>query len=1593
MVNNGLTNSLVENIYIRLVGTAISEHNPGVVTSVLGNVYTWFANEIALTGADYVASIQVPTGGPSEAGGWAGVGGYSSVNSINSAAAVFRHELGHNVGSSHCTPGILPYASGFSNGNVATHMCGNNINFYSTPLVNDAMGVPIGDAAIADNGRVWKERAPTVSARQQHTILFDENDTGCGSSALENGRYYIQNINSELYLATDNGNTGRGTKITQATSQATNNQWDLIGVTPTSFRMIHAASGRYIDVPGSSGSAGTDMILWSAHGNANQIFAIDETATDIFTIKAFNSLCLQIQAAGLIEGDTIEQNTCDNSLNTKWRFIPIPGVNILSIAVATTDVSCYGNENGTATATATGGTGSYTFSWSNSTTGTSINNLAPGNYTVTVDDGTTNFPFAFSIKQVAPFDITLTKTQATSLEGANATATVVVSGGTAPYTYAWSNGSTNTIANNLSAGLHTLIITDANSCSLTKEFFIDCPDAFKFCDDGNPSTIGDHIDENCNCVGKVFTCDNGLAVSNVAIGKTATQSSTSGAGDANRAIDGNRDGIFNNGSVAATNAVEGVNAWWQVDLKDAVDITGILINNRTDCCTGRLEDYYVFVSTTPFESDDLTTTTNQAGIVWSHNYQNATPLPDTLIEPNITGRYVRIQSTSDRPLNLAEVGIFGCGVPTSQTITANPLGDNLYELKGFIINNGATINSISIEHGVADFANNEIVNIGNVNTSDTFYVNTVVNIGNATNYQFRIKYEDATKNYYSNDFTFVVNEDYCTPMVDNTLWYKTYRNVALNNLTYNGNGNNYEDKTDFSFGEVEMGNSYTIQLTTPNSTWWNLTFLVYVDLNNDGDFTDYNEIIGTSGPKGQTTDFDIIIPTEDVLINRDLRMRILGHEGGAYTTCYAPTGNFKDFTIRIKAGACAGTGHLVPFYADADKDGFGNKAVEIARNCSVSSVDGYVKNNTDCKDDNPNANPNSLGSCTDDFAGKALDVRGNEGSVVSNNALFQFGTTTDFSVALWMRTSNWVGDATLISTKDWDSGGNKGWNMALGTDDKGIDVNVGDDSNRADLQAGDLNDGEWHHLAATFDRDGNVTLYVDGDLVQSRSMSNVGDISNTLALTIGADSEDDYPFDGLIDEVNIWNKVLTLTEIRAQKHLTLAGDMPNLIAYYQFNETENMANEYVNSVQGHFVNGATRAIATQPVAGGFSNSQVAANGTIVFPLTDFTATFTSQNGATVVASKLNAAPNILPIDVNQIFDEQYWVIHSYDTGSFTGNLTFKVTEDITIAQANTPASFELYGRAINSDATWQSVTVANSADAVANTLTFNGINQFNQFIIVNTAIQNCTFYQDMDGDGFGDPNQSLTQADCITAPQGYVTNNQDFNDAERTAYNGAMEICDNIDNDGNGQIDEGADYDTDNMTFTNETVPTEVYTASQMIITDQIVSVATSTDVRMIAGQRITLKPGFTVMAGANFIAKIVVGCTVSFQENEVVNNTRNIEAEVVVLSEEVNEISNQNILENREDQTTIKVFPNPFKGNTTVEMAIRKPSPINLQIFDINGQLVTSILQNKVYESGTFAIPFQTRNYANGVYYFVLTTAEEVLTEKVIMKLTKLYF
>lgn len=96
-----------------------------------------------------------------------------------------------------------------------------------------------------------------------------------------------------------------------------------------------------------------------------------------------------------------------------------------------------------------------------------------------------------------------------------------------------------------------------------------------------------------------------------------------------------------------------------------------------------------------------------------------------------------------------------------------------------------------------------------------------------------------------------------------------------------------------------------------------------------------------------------------------------------------------------------------------------------------------------------------------------------------------------------------------------------------------------------------------------------------------------------------------------------------------------------------------------------------------------------------------------------------------------------------------------------------------------------------------------------------------TFYEDVDGDGFGNPAVSF-QA-CI-APGGYVTDNTDCNDGNNTVYTGAPEICDGLDNNCNGSTDEGvlitfyADNDGDGLGDPN--VSTQACSAPGGYVTD-----------------------------------------------------------------------------------------------------------------------------------------------------------------------------
>ncbi|MCB8929721.1 MAG: gliding motility-associated C-terminal domain-containing protein [Bacteroidia bacterium] len=131
------------------------------------------------------------------------------------------------------------------------------------------------------------------------------------------------------------------------------------------------------------------------------------------------------------------------------------------------NVSCYGLSDGNIYITPSGGIGNYSYQWSyNNLQTQDLTNIPGGTYTVTVTDGAGCSYTMPDINILSPDSISITfTTTPTGCSGPTGSATAQVTGGTAPYTYIWSDGSTNATAVNLANQNYTVTVTDQHNCS------------------------------------------------------------------------------------------------------------------------------------------------------------------------------------------------------------------------------------------------------------------------------------------------------------------------------------------------------------------------------------------------------------------------------------------------------------------------------------------------------------------------------------------------------------------------------------------------------------------------------------------------------------------------------------------------------------------------------------------------------------------------------------------------------------------------------------------------------------------------------------------------------------------------------------------------------------------------------------------------------------------------------------------------------------------------------------------------------------------------------------------------------------------------
>jgi gliding motility-associated-like protein len=190
-------------------------------------------------------------------------------------------------------------------------------------------------------------------------------------------------------------------------------------------------------------------------------------------------------ATNLTAGNYVVTITDGNGCSTT-RSVSItqPASSVSAGLVSQTNVSCFGDNNGTATISASGGTGAISIVWNTNPqqTGVTATGLTPGSYIATATDAN-GCSATVSVTITGPAQplasSIISSTNVTCFGFNNGVAVVSATGGTMPYSYSWSSNpvQTNAVASGLAPGTYTVVITDANGCFTSSNVTITGPAA------------------------------------------------------------------------------------------------------------------------------------------------------------------------------------------------------------------------------------------------------------------------------------------------------------------------------------------------------------------------------------------------------------------------------------------------------------------------------------------------------------------------------------------------------------------------------------------------------------------------------------------------------------------------------------------------------------------------------------------------------------------------------------------------------------------------------------------------------------------------------------------------------------------------------------------------------------------------------------------------------------------------------------------------------------------------------------------------------------------------------------------------------------
>lgn len=375
-------------------------------------------------------------------------------------------------------------------------------------------------------------------------------------------------------------------------------------------------------------------------------------------------------------------------------------------------------------------------------------------------------------------------------------------------------------------------------------------------------------------------------------------------------------------------------------------------------------------------------------------------------------------------------------------------------------------------------------------------------------------------------------------------------------------------------------------------------------------------------------------------------------------------------------------------------------------------------------------------------------------------------------------------DAILVKTQNSDGSGGDSYGLFIYAGDNSLLSIIAGDTVTVNTPPGSVPLNEWFHVAQTYDGT-TLKVFINGQLEASTSASR--SVSTGL-LAFGTRSGVQHFIHGLLDEIEIFSRALSSNEINAIYNAGTVGKCKAAPATLWYNGDFDGANGLRNeqsssassSVYDDFIVPASDDLWVATAI--FSNNL--SNATITGANWSIRSGMSAGNGGTIVASGSNSPVTVTPTGGSGFGLSEYRVtVSGLNIGLAPGTYWLNVTP-----VSATPASYD--GTTSGANAVGQPPGNDGNSFWDSSTFSANFSPQSDDFSmgVIGTVCQKSTFYRDADGDGFGDPN--VTISSCFT-PAGYVSNNTDCDDTNANVHPGATEVCDGIDNDCNGQIDDG----------------------------------------------------------------------------------------------------------------------------------------------------------------------------------------------------------